>query len=235
MKTTTALTTIMIGGLLSFGTSALAQPPESHPAQPGAVQPASPAQPRQGRAPVQPPQAPPPGQPPQAAGPAPQADRPEPNVLLADLAGRVAAETGRTFLIDPRAPARIHLVGPVDATPSYAMLLSILRNSNLMTIEAEGVVHILPDSMARAVPSRIVQTDNESIPDDEIVTRVITLPEGVQAAQLVPVLRPMMPQYAHFAALPVGEGANKVVIVDSYANVKRMTEVIRLLVGSVSF
>lgn len=223
--TTTALTAIVIGGLLSFGIAAFAQPPEPRPPAPPAQPPAQPASP---------------AQPPQTAAPADtQSERREPNVLLEDLLRRVGAETGLNFVVDPRAPPRVHVGGTLEATPSYEQLRLILRSHSLMAVEAGGVVHIMPDAMARAVPTRIVQTDNDSIPDDEIVTRVITLPEDVQAAQLVPVLRPMMPQNAHFAALlppsPNGRGANKVVIVDSYANVKRITEVIRLIVGSVSF
>ncbi len=53
----------------------------------------------------------------------------------------------------------------------------------------------------------------------------------------MPVLRPMMPQQAHLTALPPTaseQAASKLVIVDSYANVKRITEVVRLIVGSVS-
>jgi len=154
--------------------------------------------------------------------------------VLEDLLRRVAAETGRTFVIDPRAPARIYVGGTLEGTPSYGVLLSILRNHGLAAVELEGVVHVIPDTLVRAAPTRIVQTDEDSIPDDEIVTRVITLPEGGQAAQLVPILHPLQPQNAHLTALPGDRVGNKLVIVDSYANVKRLTEVIRLIAGSVS-
>ncbi|HEX6996487.1 MAG TPA: hypothetical protein VF339_20320 [Gammaproteobacteria bacterium] len=224
--TTTALATIVIGGLFSFGTAAFAQPPESPPAPPeGRGAPPTPA---------------PRAVPPQAQ-PLANVERPEPNVALEDLVRRVAAETGRTFLIDPLAPARIYVGGTIGGTPSYGVLLSILREHGLMAVEVEGVVHIVLDANARSLPTRIVQTDDDSIPDDEIVTRVLTLPDDVQAAQLVPILRPMMPQNAHLTALPrispssEAQGTNKLVIVDHYANVRRITEVIRLLVGSVSY
>ena len=221
--TTNKLTAIAIGALLALGSAAFAQPPE--PQIQGQPQPGS-------RGPAEPPLRPPAAaETPQRPGArAPDAVAREPNVDLVELVRRVAEETGREFLIHPVAATRVYLAGTVDGTPSYPVLLSILRLNGFIVFESEGVVNIVPDAFARAVPTRIVQVDNDSIPDDETVTRVLTLPEDVSGAQLVPILRPIMPQQAHLTALQSG---NKIVIVDTYANVKRMTEVIRLLVGSV--
>ena len=73
--------------------------------------------------------------------------------------------------------------------------------------------------------------------DYEIVTRVIdtsgvklaadgTAPGGSIAAALVPALRPMMPQSAQLSAIP---GTNKLVLVDRYDNVRRITAAIEAL------
>lgn len=242
-KTTNMLTTLAIGALLALGGAALAQPPEPQPEgqrQPGPRGPAEapPPPPAAAEGPQRPAaQAPGPIAPgaiaPGSVSPGAFAPRPvpEPNVDLAELVQRVAEETGREFLIDPtRAATRIYLGGTIEGTPSYPVLVSILRLHGLVVFETEGIVNIVPDGNARAVPTRIVQVDNDSIPDDEIVTRVLTLPDDVSGAPLVPVLRPMMPATAHLTALQSG---NKLVIVDTYANVRRMTEVIRSLVGSV--
>jgi general secretion pathway protein D len=48
----------------------------------------------------------------------------------------------------------------------------------------------------------------------------------MSAPQVVPILRPLLPQYAHLAALPE---QNVLVIVDRYANVKRLTEIVLAL------
>jgi type II secretory pathway component GspD/PulD (secretin) len=45
-------------------------------------------------------------------------------------------------------------------------------------------------------------------------------------AQLVPILRPMMPQYGHMAALV---DRNALILVDRTANVRRLVELIRIL------
>jgi general secretion pathway protein D len=62
----------------------------------------------------------------------------------------------------------------------------------------------------------------------EWVTRVITV-RKISAAQLVPVLRPLMPQTAHMAASvagPDGEKLTKLIVVDRYANVRRISQIV---------
>jgi general secretion pathway protein D len=67
-----------------------------------------------------------------------------------------------------------------------------------------------------------VQRDDDSIADDEWVTRVITL-TNIESPPTVPLLRPLIPLQGHFAAL----APNKLIIVDRYANVRRITEILR--------
>jgi general secretion pathway protein D len=151
--------------------------------------------------------------------------RPEPNVVLEDLVRRVAEASGRDFLIHAPVPARIYVRGTLQETPTYSQLLSILRTNGLTIFMAEDIVNIVPDANARSMPTRVVQEDDDRIPDDEIVTRVIRT-QHVPAAQLVPALRPMQPQEAHLTAMTQ---SNTLVIVDRYANVRRITEVIRMM------
>src|SRR5690606_6845894 len=56
-----------------------------------------------------------------------------------------------------------------------------------------------------------------------LVTQVL-LVENVGAAQLVPILRPLIPQYGHLAA---HQGSNMLIISDRAANVERMVSIIR--------
>jgi general secretion pathway protein D len=152
----------------------------------------------------------------------------EDSVDLHALVAEVAESTGKEFLIDPRVRARIYAVPRIE-NPTYPTLLSVLRLNGYIAVEIGGKVNIMPDASARSQPSRLLQRDDDSVPDDEIVTRVITVPN---AANLVPILRPMMPQYAHLAA---GGGSsatdppNKLIITDTYANVRRITELVETL------
>ena len=105
----------------------------------------------------------------------------------------------------------------------------MLRIHGFAAFEVGGRVNIIPDANARFMPSRVLQRDDPSVPDDEYVTRVIKVSN---AAQLVPVLRPLMPASAHLAATtpPDGEESEgQLILFDTYANVRRMTEIINTL------
>ncbi len=188
--------------------------------------------------------------PPAAQTPAPAADAPTPivrqpspaeleaqrrrderSVDLDELLARVSEATGMKFLVDPRVRARVNAVPRID-TPTYAELLTILRMHGYAAAEVGGRVNIVPDSNARFLPGRVLQRDDDNVPDDEYVTRIITTPN---AAFLVPVLRPLMPQTAHLAATR-GDGAaapdalpDRLILMDTYANVRRITEIVNTL------
>lgn len=151
----------------------------------------------------------------------------ESGIDLHELVAEVAESTGKEFLIDPRVRARVYSVPKID-NPTYPILLSVLRLNGYIAVEIGGKVNILPDATARSMPTRLVQRDDSSVPDDEVITRVITVP-GNNAAQLVPILRPLLPQSAHLAALVEGDENNKLIVVDTYANVRRLTELVRTL------
>jgi general secretion pathway protein D len=70
-----------------------------------------------------------------------------------------------------------------------------------------------------------VQTDDTSIAADEWVTRVLTT-TNIGAPQLIPILRPLLPQGAHLAA---HADTNRLIVMDRYANVQRITAIVRAL------
>src|SRR6185503_20156324 len=156
---------------------------------------------------------------------APRIDPELPMVELAPLLERVERASGKRFLIDRRLGSKIYL-GTVDANDvTYPVLLSILWVNGFAAFESEGLVKIVPDANMRFYETRIVQADDASIPADEFVTRVLAT-VNVGAPQLVPILRPLMPQAAHLAA---HGDTNQLIIMDRYANVQRITAIVRSL------
>ncbi len=149
---------------------------------------------------------------------------PLPGNYLLDLVHQVAANSGMEFIIDPRVNAPVEYAG---ATPTenitYAVLLAILRVHGYVAVDIGGVVSIVPDANARTMPTRILQSDDPSVSDHEVVSRVISL--SADAAVLVPILRPTLPQYAHLAAV-----GNSLLIVDRYDNVRRITTLANALI-----
>jgi type II secretory pathway component GspD/PulD (secretin) len=153
--------------------------------------------------------------------------RDEASVDIEAVIAEVAASTGKEFLVDPRVRARVFAV-PALEDPTYETLLAVLRLHGYIALDVGGKINVLPDANARSMPTRVLQGDDSSVPDDELITRVITVP-GNNAANLVPILRPLLPQAAHLAALVEGEENNKLIIVDTYANVRRIAELVQTL------
>ena len=136
---------------------------------------------------------------------------------------RVADEAGVRIIIDPRVNARVELAGASLEDIDYETLLAILRIHAYVAVEISGELTILPDANARMMPTRILQDDDPSVSDHEVVSRVIPVGEGAEA--LVPILRPLVPQYGHVAAAEGG-----LIVVDRYDNVRRLTAIVNELI-----
>lgn len=145
-----------------------------------------------------------------------------PNYREADLRQVVEAVgevTGRNFLVDPRVTGQVTFLSysPMSAEAFYEAFLATLQIHGFIAVESEDVVRIVPDATARVHPGLAGETGG-----DRIVTQVVQL-ANVGAAQLVPILRPLIPQYGHLAAHP---GSNTLIIVDRGSNVDRMLNII---------
>jgi len=138
------------------------------------------------------------------------------------LLNAVAGRTHKRFLVDPRSIRSIDLGTMTLQDVDYATLLSLLSLNDLMAIETSNGVDILPDASARQSAIRTFTPKTINAPDSEWIT--VTMPvKNLSAAQLVPILRPLMPQNALLAAVT---GRNALLIVDRAANVKRLIALI---------
>ena len=148
-----------------------------------------------------------------------------PNYREADIRQIVEAVgevTGRNFILDPRVNAKVTMLSSTPMSPEafYAAFLSILEVHGYIATTSGNVIKIVPDAGARQY-SGLLSTDGAA--SDDIVTQVVTV-QNVGAAQLVPILRPLIPQYGHLAAHP---GSNMLIVSDRAANVDRMLRIIR--------
>ena len=150
-----------------------------------------------------------------------------PNYKDADLRQiieAVSAITGRNFIVDPRVRAQVTMLSAEPMSPDafYATFLSILEVHGYIAVPSGDLIKILPDANARQVPG-IDMPRGAAGSADEIVTQVITV-RNVGAAQLVPILRPLIPQYGHLAA---HQASNMLIISDRAANVNRLMRIIQ--------
>ena len=143
-------------------------------------------------------------------------------VPLVQIIESVAKRTNKNFIVDPRVTGNAVLLGLDPSKVTYPELLTILQVHGFVAVEADGLVRIVPDSQGRSSPSPVIGGGNEKHADAEIVTRIVRV-KSLPSAQLVPILRSLLPQSAHLAAFPC---TNELIIVDSYANVRRLENII---------
>lgn len=143
---------------------------------------------------------------------------------ITQIAEAVQAATGKTFIIDPRVRAQVTMLAntPMTSDEFYQTFLAILQVHGFIAVPSgRNIVKILPDANARQFPANDLP-DNINAKSDEIVTQVISV-KNVSAAQLVPILRPLIPQYGHLAAYPA---SNVLIISDRANNVARIMRII---------
>ncbi|MCC6199722.1 MAG: type II secretion system secretin GspD [Moraxellaceae bacterium] len=144
---------------------------------------------------------------------------------ISALVTEVAEITGKNFVVDPRVKGSITVISSkaMTAPEVYELFLSVLGVNGFAAVQSGSTVKLVPDVNAKQFAVRVDQKGTAR--GEELVTRVIML-DNTSAVELVPVLRPMMPQFAHLAAV---QGANALVISDRANNIEVLTSIIRQL------
>ena len=158
--------------------------------------------------------------------------------------------TQRNFLVDPRVKGKLTLVSdrPVDSAQALAMLTGALRLQGFAIVDVDGVTRVVPEADAKLQGSAVVGSaavgtkpgagapgaaGRAPVPvsafaksaganSGEMLTRVFPL-KYENAANLVPVLRPMVPPNNPINAYP---GNNTLVVTDYADNLERIAAVI---------
>lgn len=144
---------------------------------------------------------------------------------IQQLINIVSEVTHKTFIVDPRVKAKVNVISshPMDESQVYAVFLSILNVHGFSAIEGkQGIVKIVPDNIAKSQDTPVL-SEQQMAQGDRLITKIIQV-QHVSAPQLVPLLRPLIPQHGHIVAYP----ANNSLIISDYAgNVKRLQQVIQ--------
>jgi general secretion pathway protein D len=149
-----------------------------------------------------------------------------PNYKDADLGQIIQAVsevTGKNFIIDPRVNAKVTMLSATPMSPQafYQAFLSVLQVYGYVAVPAGKVIKIVPNTDVRSLPADDLP-ETVSPTSDEIVTQIISM-KNVSAAQLVPILRPLVAQYGHLQAYPSG---NMMIISDRASNVNRIMKIV---------
>lgn len=154
--------------------------------------------------------------------PAPAAARQ--GIDLLQLLEMSAERLKKRFIIDPRVRGEVLLVNVDPQRITYAELQAILSVYGFVaTQEMEGTVRIVPDANMRQLPMPLLGQDDKRIGEEEVVMRTIDA-GALHATQLVPLLRPLLPQPAHLVADPQ---TNTLIVVARRASVRLIEDVVR--------
>ncbi len=141
---------------------------------------------------------------------------------LVAVINSVSQITGKNFIIDPRVKGKVTVVSskPLNEAEVYNVFLSILQVHGFATVPTANAIKIIPDATAKqsSTPSSAASRS----PGDQLITRVLSI-KHINAAQLVPILRPLVAQQGHLAAYPT---TNVLIISDRASNILRIDRII---------
>ncbi|MDP1696948.1 MAG: type II secretion system secretin GspD [Xanthomonadaceae bacterium] len=130
----------------------------------------------------------------------------------------VSEITGRSFIVDPRVDGKVTVISarPMSPEQVWSTFESVLRVNGFAVVPSGGMYKVVPEGLAAADGG----VGNSGSSPDSMVTRVIAVRQ-VPAAELVALLRPLVPSTAQLAAQ-----GNALVITDRAGNVERIERLI---------
>ncbi len=148
------------------------------------------------------------------------------NAPIRTFISQVSDITGYSFVVDPRVKGNVTVVSksPMTADEIYELFQTVLSVHGYTAVPGNGVIKLVPNTGAKQDTIRLCKDINSS----ELVTCVIPI-KNTSAIELVPILRPLIPQYGHLAGVA---SANSLIITDHSSNVKRIMEIIAKLDGA---
>ena len=144
------------------------------------------------------------------------------NADIREFVTQVAEITGETFVVDPRLKGEVTVISttPLNAHGIYELFLSVLRVHGFVASPAGDFIRIQQSATGKQSPG--VEEGLAQVAPEELVTRVIAA-QNVESTELVKILRPLIPQYGHIAAVA---NPNIVIISDHADNILRLMNII---------
>lgn len=140
------------------------------------------------------------------------------------LINAVSKITGKNFIVDPRVKGKVTLISSeeLSAGQVYEVFLSVLDVHNIIAVEADGLVKLLPKAISKqtATPTKFGDLD---IKGDVQITEVYQMKYG-SVRDILPILKPLLPPTSHFAA---HAPTNTIILTDTAANINRVLNIVR--------
>ena len=146
------------------------------------------------------------------------------NADIQSVIKAISKLSGKNFVIDPRVKGTVNIVSekPVSKAESYKVLESALRMQGFATVEADGVIKVLPETDAKTYGMR-TDNQNRNNPGDQLITRIFSIDSG-SATQVANTLRPMISPNNTISVYP---NSNSIVVTDYASNMARVAKIIQ--------
>jgi len=147
------------------------------------------------------------------------------NADIRAVIAEVSRVTGKNFIIDPRVQGKISIISsnPISSKELYQVFLSMLQVSGYTAVASGSATKIVPNIDAKTQASDVLNRLKSPPNGDEMVVEVIPV-KYVPSEQLVPVLRPLMPQWSHVSAYAP---SNMLILSGRANNIKRLSHIIK--------
>ena len=144
------------------------------------------------------------------------------NADIREFVTQVSTITGKSFIIDPRVKGNVTVISSASITAPgvYELFLSVLRVHGYAAVPNGNVIKIVQQVLAKQSSNPRDFFNNQA--SEELITSVIPV-RNSPAADLVKILRPLIPQYGHIAGI---DSPNALIISDHAENVARMSKMI---------
>ena len=144
------------------------------------------------------------------------------NADIREFVTQVSTITGKSFIIDPRVKGNVTVISSASITAPgvYELFLSVLRVHGYAAVPNGDVIKIVQQVLAKQSSNPKDFFNNQA--SEELITSVIPV-RNSPAADLVKILRPLIPQYGHIAGM---DTPNALIISDHAENVARMAKMI---------
>ncbi len=146
------------------------------------------------------------------------------NADIRAVIAEVSRVTNKNFIIDPRVQGKVSIVSnkPMSDKELYQVFLSILQVSGYAAIPNGDIIKIVPNIDAKTMSPDMLGQANHIPEGDDMLVEVISV-HYVPAEQLVPVLRPLMPQWSSVSAY---SPSNMLILSGRANNIKQMATII---------
>ena len=143
-----------------------------------------------------------------------------------DLINWASDFTGKSIIVHPNVKGRVTVVAgdPMTREEAFRVFMSVLQVNGFALVEQGDIYKVVPDELARQQAIPVVDGTAGVSPESPVVRTIAV--KNIAAAQLVAMLRPLIPQTGHLVA---DAGTNTLIIAERAAHIEEIVQLVQQL------